>query len=134
MSSFSQTDTTKSQTNTPVVQNDTTKIRIKVPVAKLVIKDILKGDGCAEELKETQVKVIKLETREKEKDSHIVFLEEKDKNNNFMLGKKDEQLKVSEELTNSLHKELKGQRNKTFLWKVGTYAGIIASTYLLIVK
>jgi len=134
LSSFSQTDTTKPKTNTPVVQNDTTKIRIKVPVAKLVIKDILKGDGCAEELKETQVKVIKLETREKEKDSHIVFLEEKDKNNNFMLGKKDEQLKVSEELTNSLHKELKGQRNKTFLWKVGTYAGIIASTYLLIVK
>jgi hypothetical protein len=134
LSSFSQTDTTKPQTNTPVVQNDTTKIRIKVPVAKLVIKDILKGDGCAEELKETQVKVIKLETREKEKDSHIVFLEEKDKNNNFMLGKKDEQLKVSEELTNSLHKELKGQRTKTFLWKVGTYAGIIASTFLLISK
>ncbi len=134
MSSFSQTDTTKPQTNTPVVQSDTTKIRLKVPVAKLVIKDILKGDGCQLELKETQVKLIKTEEREKEKDSHIVFLEEKDKNNNFMLGKKDEQLKVSEELTNSLHKELKGQRNKTFLWKVGTYAGIIASTYLLIVK
>lgn len=134
MSSFSQTDTTKPQTNTPVVQNDTTRIRIKTPVAKLVIKDILKGDGCAEELKETQVKVIKLETREKEKDSHILFLEEKDKNNNFMLGKKDEQLKVSEDLTKSLHKELKGQRTKTFLWKVGTYAGIIASTYLILIK
>ena len=134
MSSFSQKDTTKPQTNTPVVQNDTTKIRIKTPVAKLAIKDILKGDGCEFELKLTQVKLIKTEEREKEKDSHIVLLEEKDKNNNFMLGKKDEQLKVSEELTNSLHKELKGQRNKTFLWKVGTYAGIVASTYLLIVK
>ena len=134
MSSFSQKDTTKPQTNTPVVQNDTTKIRIKTPVAKLAIKDILKGDGCEVELKLTQVKLIKTEEREKEKDSHIVLLEEKDKNNNFMLGKKDEQLKVSEELTNSLHKELKGQRNKTFLWKVGTYAGIVASTYLLIVK
>ena len=134
MSSFSQTDTTKPQTNTPVVQSDTTKIRLKVPVAKLAIKDILKGDGCEVELKLTQEKVIKLETREKEKDSHIILLEEKDKNNNFMLGKKDEQLKVSEDLTNSLHKELKGQRNKTFLWKVGTYAGIVASTYLLIVK
>ena len=74
------------------------------------------------------------EEREKEKDSHIVLLEEKDKNNNFMLGKKDEQLKISEELTNSLHKELKGQRTKTFLWKVGTYAGIIASTYLILTK
>ncbi len=134
MSSFSQTDTTKPKSNTPVVQNDTTKIRIKTPVAKLAIKDILKGDGCEVELKLTQVKLIKTEEREKEKDSHIFLLEEKDKNNNFMLGKKDEQLKVSEELTNSLHKELKGQRNKTFLWKVGTYAGIVASTYLLIVK
>ena len=134
MSSFSQTDTIKPQTNIPTTQSDTTKIRLKVPVAKLVIKDILKGDGCQLELKETQVKVIKLETREKEKDSHIVFLEEKDKNNNFMLGKKDEQLKVSEDLTKSLHKELKGQRTKTFLWKVGTYAGILASTYLIITK
>ena len=126
MSSFSQTDTT--------TQSDTTKVRLKVPVAKLVIKDIIKGDGCQLELKETQEKLIKTEEREKEKDSHIVFLEEKDKNNNFMLGKKDQQLKVSEELTNSLHKELKGQRTKTFLWKVGTYAGIIASTYLIITK
>ncbi len=134
MSSFSQTDTKKLQTNTPVVQSDTTKIRIKTPVAKLVIKDILKGDGCEVELKLTQEKLIKTEEREKEKDSHIVLLEEKDKNNNFMLGKKDEQLKVSEDLTKSLHKELKGQRTKTFLWKVGTYAGIIASTYLILIK
>ncbi len=129
MSSFSQTDITK-----PITKTDTTKVRLNIPVAKLAIKDIIKGDGCQLELKETQVKLIKTEEREKEKDSHIVFLEEKDKNNNFMLGKKDQQLKVSEELTNSLHKELKGQRTKTFLWKVGTYAGIIASTYLLIVK
>ena len=129
MSSFSQTDTTK-----PITKTDTTKVRLKVPVAKLVIKDIIKGDGCQLELKETQEKLIKTEEREKEKNSHIVFLEEKDKNNNFMLGKKDEQLKVSEELTNSLHKELKGQRAKTFLWKVGAFAGIISTTYLIIVK
>ena len=129
MSSFSQTDTTK-----PTTSSDTTKVRLKVPVAKLAIKDIIKGDGCQLELKETQVKLIKTEEREKEKDSHIVFLEEKDKNNNFMLGKKDQQLKVSEELTNSLHKELKGQRTKTFLWKVGTFAGILTSTYLIINK
>jgi len=134
LSSFSQTDTTKPETKIPTTQSDTTKVRIKTPVAKLAIKDILKGDGCEAELKLTQVKLLKTEEREKEKDSHIILLEEKDKNNNFMLGKKDEQLKVSEDLTKSLQKELKGQRNKTFLWKVGTYAGIIASTYLLIIK
>ena len=134
MSSFSQTDTNKPKTEILTTQNDTIKIRIKVPVAKLAIKDILKGDGCEVELKLTQEKLLKTEEREKEKDSHIVLLEEKDKNNNFMLGKKDEQLKVSEELTNSLHKELKGQRTKTFLWKVGTFLGVITTTYLIIVK
>lgn len=99
-----------------------------------MVKDLILGDGCIEELKLTQEKVIKLQTREKEKDTQIFLLEEKDKNNNFMLGKKDEQLKVSEELTNKLHKELKGQRTKTFLWKVGTYVGIITSTYLILTK
>lgn len=129
MSSFSQTDTTK-----PTTSSDTTKVILKVPVAKLAIKDIIKGDGCQLELKETQVKLIKTEEREKEKDSHIVFLEEKDKNNNFMLGKKDQQLKVSEELTNSLQKELKQTKVKTFLYKVGTVVGILTTSYLLIVR
>ncbi len=126
---FSQIDT-----KTLLQSSDTTKVKLKFSTARLVIKDVIKGDGCEVELKLTQEKLIKTEEREKEKDSHIVLLEEKDKNSNFMLGKKDEQLKVSEELTNSLHKELKGQRTKTFLWKVGTYAGIIASTYLIITK
>ena len=129
LSSFSQTDTTKRKT-----ESDTTKVRLKVPVAKLVVKDILKGDGCEIELKLTQEKLIKTEEREKEKDSQIIFLEEKNKNNNFMLGKKDEQLKVSEELNDKLHKELKSQRVKTSLWQFGTFAGIIASTYLILLK
>lgn len=115
-------------------QIDTTKVRIKTPVAKLVIKDIIKGDGCNIELKLTQEKLIKTEEREKQKDTQISLLEEKDNNNNFMLGKKDEQLRISEELSNKLHKELVGQRFKSFLWKVGTFAGIITSTYLLILK
>lgn len=115
-------------------QIDTTKISIKVPIAKLAIKDILKGDGCESELKLTQEKFFKIEEREKEKDSHIFFLKEKDKNNNFMLGKKDEQLRVSNDLTISLQKELKSQRNKTLMWKVGTYVGIITSAYLIITK
>jgi hypothetical protein len=100
----------------------------------LAIKDIIKGDGCILELKLTQEKLIKTEEREKEKDGHILSLEDKDKNNNFMMGKKDEQLKTSDELSNNLRKELKEQRTKNFFWKVGTYVGIITSTYLLLLK
>jgi hypothetical protein len=113
-------------------QTDTTKVQIKVPVAKLVIKDILKGDGCAEELKLTQEKVIKLEARETQKDTIISLLESKDKNNQFIITTQKDQLQLSKELSEQLHKELKGQRTKTFLWKVGTFAGILTTSYLLI--
>jgi hypothetical protein len=113
-------------------QTDTTKVQIKVPVAKLVIKDILKGDGCAEELKLTQEKVIKLEARETQKDTIISLLESKDKNNQFIIATQKDQLQLSKELSEQLHKELKGQRTKTFLWKVGTFAGILTTSYLLV--
>ena len=113
-------------------QTDTTKVQIKVPVAKLVIKDILKGDGCIEELKLTQDKVIKLEARETQKDTIISLLESKDKNNQFIINTQKDQLQLSKELSEQLHKELKGQRTKTFLWKVGTFAGILITSYLLI--
>jgi hypothetical protein len=99
-----------------------------------VIKDIIKGDGCIIELKLTQEKLFKTEEREKEKDSHIFLLEDKDKNNNFMMVKKDEQLKTSYELSDNLRKELNEQRTKNFFWKVGAYVGIITSTYLLLLK
>jgi phosphotransferase system IIB component len=113
-------------------QTDTTKVQIKTPVAKLVIKDILKGDGCAQELKLTQDKVIKLEARETQKDTIISLLESKDKNNQFIINTQKDQLQLSKELSEQLHKELKGQRTKTFLWKVGTFAGILTTSYLLV--
>lgn len=94
----------------------------------------MKYDGCKEEVKLLNDKIVKIGEREIQKNNMISLLTDKDKNNQFIIGKKDEQLKISEELTNSLHKELKRQRTKTFLWKVGTYAGIVASTFLLISK
>ena len=115
-------------------QQDTTKVVLPTKTARLIYQDLLRFDGCKQELSLTQFKLTKVEAREVQKDTIISLLEKKDKNNNFMLVKKDEQLKVSEELTNSLHKELKGQRTKTFLWKVGAFAGIISTTYLIIVK
>ena len=113
-------------------QTDTTKVQIKTPVAKLVIKDILKGDGCAEELKLTQEKIIKLEARETQKDTIISLLESKDKNNQFIIATQKDQLQLSKELSEQLHKELKGQRTQTFLWKVGTFAGLGLTSLLLI--
>ena len=113
-------------------QQDTTKVVLPTKTARLIYQDLLRFDGCKQELSLTQFKLTKVEAREVQKDTIISLLGTKDKNNQFIIGQKDAQLKVSEELTNSLHKELKGQRTKTFLYKVGTFVGIATSFYLFV--
>jgi len=120
--------------NVTETKTDTTKVILPVKVARLVYQDLLKYDGLKEEMGLLKLKLVKVEEREIQKDTIINLLTKKDENNQFIIGKKDEQLQVSKELTDKLHKELKGQRTKTFLWKLGTFAGIVTSTFLLIGK
>jgi phosphotransferase system IIB component len=111
---------------------DTTKVVLNVRVARLVYQDLLRYDGLKQEMDLMKLKFQKLEEREIQKDGIITILTQKDDNNQFIIGKKDEQLKLSKELTDSLHKELKGQRAKTFLWKVGTFTGLALTSLLLL--
>ncbi len=115
-------------------QIDTTKTALPNKILREVAKDLLRFDGCKDEVKLLNVKIIKFNEREIQKDTIINLLEKKDKNNQSIITKKDEQLKVSEELTNNLHKELKSQRSKTFLWKLGAFLGLITTTYLILIK
>jgi hypothetical protein len=113
-------------------QADTTKVLLPTKTARLIAKDLIKYDGCVQELKLTQEKVLKLEEREVQKDTIIKLLNDKDKNNQFIIGQKDLQIGQYEHLTDDLQKELKGQRTKTFLYKLGTFIGVISTSYLLI--
>jgi hypothetical protein len=123
LSSFSQTDT-KTDTIVP----------LKIPVAKLVIKDLLNGDGAKAELVEAN-KVISL------KNQQIGLLNQKDslkdqKINNYevIITKKDQQLDLERQKSESLLKELKGQKLKTFLYKTGSGVLFILSVVLAIHK
>ena len=113
-------------------QTDTTKVKINQPIARLVIKDLLQGDGFKSELKLYYEKVAKLQEREAQKDTIISLLKDKDKNNQFIISTQTEQLQLSKELSEKLHKELKAERRSKFLWKVGTYVGILTTSYLVI--
>ena len=122
LSSFSQTDT-KTDTIVP----------LKIPVAKLVIKDLLTGDGAKAELTGAY-KVIEL------KDQQIGLLNQKDslknqKINNLevIITKKDQQFDLEREKSESLLKELKGQKLKTFFYKMGSGIALI-TTVLYIAK
>ena len=111
-------------------QTDTTKVTLPTKVVRLAAKDLVRYDGCKEELKLTQDKVIKLEQREVQKDTIINFLTVKDKNNQFIITQKDVQIGEYKGMTDDLKKELKSQRNKTFWYKVGTFLGMATSLFL----
>jgi len=131
LSCFSQTNT-NNQSQTQV--NDTTKVKLKPSTARLVIKDIVRGEGCESELKLTQEKVIKLESKESQKDIIISLLESKDKNNEYIINQQGLQIGQYEHMTDDLQKEIKQMRVKTFLYKVGTLVGILSTSYLLLVR
>lgn len=107
-------------------------VALKVPVAKLVIKDLIKGDGLVTEVAELN-KVVVLKDEQiglyKQKDS---LKDQKISNLEVIISKKDEQFGLERQKSESLLKELKGQRTKTFLYKIGSYVGLIATTILLL--
>ena len=113
-------------------QTDTTKTAIANRILRLVAKDLIKLDGCQQELKLTQEKVIKIQEREIQKDTIIKLLNDKDENNKFIIHQQGLQIGQYENLTNDLHKELKKQKTKSFIWKLTTYLGLISTSYFLL--
>ena len=112
--------------------NIDTIVPLKVPVAKLVIKDLIKGDGAVAEVGELN-KIITMKDDQiglyKQKDS---LKDQKINNLEVIISKKDEQFSLERQKSESLLKELKGQRRKTFFYKLGSFVGVIATSMLLL--
>jgi hypothetical protein len=126
LSSYSQTDTTN------VIGLDTTKVILPTKVARLVFQDLLRYDGAKLEIVELN-KVISL------KDNQIGLFKQKDTlkdqkigNLELIISKKDQQFDLERQKSESLLKELKTQRTKTFFYKIGSFVGIIATSILLL--
>jgi len=115
-------------------QIDTTRISLQSNIARLVAKDLIRYDGCVQELKLTQEKVIKLESREAQKDTIIKLYSEKDENSKYIIHQNELQIGQYEHMTDDLQKEIRRGRTKTFVYKVGTFLGILTTSYLLLLK
>ena len=126
LSSYSQTDTTK------VTVLDTTKVTLPTRVARLAFQDLLRYDGAKLEIVELN-NVIGLKDQQinlfKQKDT---LKDQKISNLEFIITKKDEQFSLERQKSESLLKELKGQRTKTFFYKIGSFVGVIATSILLL--
>ena len=126
LSSYSQTDTTN------VIVLDTTKVILPTKVARLAFQDLLRYDGAKLEIVELK-NVIGLKDQQinlfKQKDT---LKDQKISNLELIINKKDEQFGLERQKSESLLKELRGQRTKTFFYKVGSFVGIIATSILLL--
>ena len=110
---------------------DSTSIQLKKPIARLVIKDLIKGDGAKSELALTLDKIKILEQKIVLKDSVIFNLNSKITNFNSILIIKNDQLSLPQELYKKLQTDLKNQKFKN---KLTVGAGIVAviATVLLV--
>ena len=113
-------------------QADTTKVLLPTKIARQVAQDLIRYDGCKQEVKLLEEKIVKLDERDEQKDTIIDLLNTKDENNQYIIHQQELQIGQYEHLTDDLQKELKGQKVKSFLWKAGTFVGILTSSYLLI--
>ena len=112
-------------------------VPLKVPTARLVIKDLLKGDGAKAELTEAN-KVIDLQK------GQIGFYIQKDSlkdqkigNLNLIVDKTTQQRDLAIDMSKSLEKELKVQQMKTKFYKASSFVGIavaVITTTLYLVK
>lgn len=110
---------------------DSTTIQLKKPIARLVIKDLIKGDGNKQEIILLGDKINILNQKGILKDSIISNLDLQINNFNSILFQKSNQLEVSKELTKKLQLDLKKQKFKTkFVSGIGIIA--IIGTVLLI--
>lgn len=115
-------------------QNDTVQssIQLKKPIVKLVIKDLITGDGAKEELVITSDKIKLLEQKIVLKDSIITNLNSQIGNFNSIMSTKTDQLALSRELSEKLQADLKKQKLKTRL--VGGVGIAVAVGILVIAK
>jgi len=110
---------------------DSTTIRLKKPIARLVIKDLIKGDGDKQEIILLGDKINILNQKSILKDSIISNLDLQINNFNSILFQKSNQLEISQELTKKLQLDLKKQKFKNKL-TIGVGVITVIGTVLLI--
>ena len=111
-------------------QIDTTKILLEEQIARLVIKDLIDGDGAREELAITQEKVSLLNQKIDLKDSVIKYKALQISIWDAVMMKKDSQLVSAKEMMKIMEKDLQRQETKTKLAIFGTIIVLVVTTIL----
>jgi len=93
-------------------QTDTTRISLEEQIARLVIKDLIEGDGAKKELSITLEKVSLLNQKIVLKDSIINTNTQQISNYNSIVSQKDSQVIMFQNLSDELQNNLRKQKLK----------------------
>ena len=119
---FSQTDTTKIN-----------QIQLTKPIARLVIKDLIKYDGVLREVESLNLVIAESNKKISAQIKLISNLETQNISLEGVICTLNKKYETQERLTKEFQTALKRQRRQTKLFKIGSIAGTVA-VGLLIVK
>jgi len=106
-------------------------IRLEKPIVRLIIKDLIVGDGTKQELFLTQDKVKLLEQKIVFKDNIITNLNTQIFNYRSIIDTRSEQLALSQELSSRLQNDLKKSQIKNKMVAGTGILGILAVLFIL---
>ena len=111
---------------------DSTRIRLTKPVAKLVVKDLIIGDGLKLEVQTLNELLAETNSKLDVTKNLVTNLETQVNNYQKIIDNKDLQLGTSSELSEKLKKQLEKEQRAKKLYKLGSTVGAAAVLLLLI--
>ena len=118
--------------NLNVGYSQDTTIELEHKIARLIIEDLIIGDQAKEDLLLTQEQFGFLTQKISFKDSIIFKQSLKINNYEDIMGTRSQQLKLSKDLSTQLQLDLKKQKAKTKLFKLGGTTVLIGAIVLAV--
>jgi len=106
-------------------------IAFSSPFARLIVKDLIYGDRKQKEVVEITELLELTKNKLILKTQLVSTLEGKVGNLQTIIDSKNDQYRLQDELSKSLKKELRAEKRKSTLYKIGTGAGVVVALFVL---
>lgn len=112
-------------------QKDTIQvIQLQEPIARLVVKDLVIGDGLKQELEASRKVIETLKAKSITQDSITFNLKTQVANLSMIISTKDDQFKIQEKLSKDLQTALKKEKLKNKLLSIGAPLLVVGALLL----
>ncbi len=111
---------------------DSTKIQLTKPLAKLVIKDLIKFDGLSTEMQTMQTILSETNNKLIIQNSLVTNIQLQNTNLESVIRELNKKYETQSSLTKDFEVALKRQKRQSTIYKIGTTVGAVATLLLLV--